>query len=296
MELKKIVKELDAEFEIDTIKDDWSWLFDPLFIRKSLPVFRKTLKNTGLMIANSDEVHKMYTAFAPSRYVLEEIRLKGIVNVLLVVKHPFDWDGRRNAQGFKKFEERDYQLMEGMGVSIYSLHTPLDKNRNDLVVSTAYAFAKLCKLKVEEEFAVESDNNPDLRVGLIGKVPEHKLEKFIKRVNAELDYRVKLRKVNDIVGKVAIVTGGGFIPRIMQEAKERGVNTYITGIITPNNSDYEKKNYKKKLSEANKIGINILGCSHYLTEKWAMQYSVPYFSSLCKAEFIEDKEARKMLE
>src|SRR3989344_9210196 len=296
MELKKIVKELDAEFEIDTIKDDWSWLFDPLFIRKSLPVFRKTLKNTGLMIANSDEVHKMYTAFAPSRYVLEEIRLKGIVNVLLVVKHPFDWDGRRNAQGFKKFEERDYQLMEGMGVSIYSLHTPLDKNRNDLVVSTAYAFAKVIKLKVEEEFGAESADNPDLILGLIGKTNDRKLSGLVKHLNSILDYKVKVRKVNEEVGKVAVVTGGGFVPGIMQEAKDKGVNTYITGIITPNASEYSKKTYGKTLAEANKIGINVIGCSHYLTEKWAMQYSLPYFSKICKSEFIEDKEALNILE
>ena len=79
------------------------------------------------MIKNSNEVNKIYTAFSPSRYVLEEIRMRGITNCLLVVKHPFDWDGRRNSPGFICFKERDYQLMEGTGISIYSLHTPLDK-------------------------------------------------------------------------------------------------------------------------------------------------------------------------
>jgi len=295
MQLSKIVSKLDEEFYVEEVNDDWHWLFDNLFLKKSLASFRKPGKNTGLMIANSDEVNKIYTSFSPSRYVLEEIRMRGIVNCLLVVKHPFDWDGRRNGLGFLFFQERDYQLMEGMGISIYSLHTPLDKNRNDKVVSTAYGFAKIIKLNVEEEFGTDAIN-PGLNLGLIGKVPEKRLSDLIKRLNKVLDYRVKLNKVNDDVGRVAIVTGGGFVPELIEQAKERGVGTYITGIITPNASKYDLKTYREKFSKINKLGLNIIGCSHYLTEKWAMLYSINYFSEICKAEFIEDKEALNLLE
>ncbi|MEK6889706.1 MAG: Nif3-like dinuclear metal center hexameric protein [Nanoarchaeota archaeon] len=295
MELGKIVSKLDKDFDINSVNDDWEWMFDELFLEKSLASFRKTGKNTGLMIKNSDEVNKIYTAFSPSRYVLEEIMMKGIVNCLLIVKHPFDWDGRRNGPGFIFFKERDYQLMEGMGVSIYSLHTPLDKNKNNKVVSTAYAFAKILKLKVEDELASDIVN-PSLNLGLIGKVPEKKLNNLVKRLNGLLDYRVKVDRVNEFVGKVAIVTGSGFIPEIVEKAKEKGVNTYITGVISPNASEYDKKTYKEKFSKIRKMGLNIIGCSHYLTEKWTMLYSMPYFSDICKSEFIEDKEALNLLE
>src|SRR3989338_4700020 len=154
MQLNKVVDRLDEGFDVESINDDWSWMFDELFLEKSIEVFRKPGKNTGLMIKNSDEVNKIYTAFAPSRFVLEEIRMRGVVNTILVVKHPFDWDGRRNGPGFLFFKDRDYQLMEGMGISIYSLHTPMDKDRNNNVVSTAYGFAKVIRLNVEEEFGV----------------------------------------------------------------------------------------------------------------------------------------------
>ena len=258
MKLSKIVEALDEEFEVSKVKDDWSWLFDRLFVRKSLPSFRTSLRNTGLMIVNSQEVNKIYTAFSPSRYVLEEIHMKGIINSLLVVKHPFDWDGRRNGKGFINFTERDYQLMEGMGISIYSLHIPLDKNRNGKIVSTAYAFAKILKLKVEEEFGSESENNPDILLGLIGRVNENKLNAFLKRLSSKLDYKVKIRKVNDSIGKIAVVTGEGFVPKLIQDAKDRGVNTYITGIITPNASTYDKRNYGSILKEVNKIELNVI--------------------------------------
>ncbi|OGZ70761.1 MAG: hypothetical protein A2904_02550 [Candidatus Staskawiczbacteria bacterium RIFCSPLOWO2_01_FULL_33_9] len=295
MELLKVVDTLDEEFDVKNVKDDWSWMFDNLFVRKSVASFRKPNHNTGLLIMNSNEVNRIYTAFAPSRYVLEAIQMKGIVNVLLVVKHPFDWDGRKNGKGFIHFTERDYQIMEGMGISIYSLHTPMDKNRNDSAVSTAYAFAKVIKMKVESEFAPEKDNTK-LLLGLIGRINESKFDALTKRLSSILDYKVKTIKVNDSVGKVAVVTGGGFVPEIIQEAKDRGVNTFITGIITPNASEYSKKNYRKTFLEIKKIGLNIIGCSHYLTEKWAMKLSIPYFSSVCKAEFIEDKEALNLLE
>ncbi|MDP3882362.1 MAG: Nif3-like dinuclear metal center hexameric protein [Nanoarchaeota archaeon] len=295
MELLKVVSTLDEEFDVENVKDDWSWMFDELFVKKSVGSFRKEKKNTGLLIANSHEVNKIYTAFSPSRYVLEAIRMKGIANSLLVVKHPFDWDGGKNGLGFINFKERDYQLMESMGISIYSLHTPLDKNRNDKVVSTAYAFAKVIKMRPEYEFASDP-SNPRILIGLIGKVNEAKLSALVKRINSILDYRVKLMKVTDNVGKVAIVTGGGFVPEIIQEAKDNGITTFITGVITPNASEYSRKNYKKTFTEVKRIGINIIGCSHYLTEKWAMEFSIPYFSSVCKAEFIEDKEALNLLE
>jgi putative NIF3 family GTP cyclohydrolase 1 type 2 len=295
MELSKVICILDEEFDIENIKDDWSWMFDNLFVKKSVHSFRKPKQNTGLLIANSNEINKIYTAFSPSRYVLEAIQLKGVVNVLLVVKHPFDWDGRKNGKGFIHFTERDYQIMESVGISIYSLHTPMDKNRDDDVVSTAYAFAKVIKMRTEQEFAQDPENRQIL-LGLIGKVNETKIYAFEKRLNSILDYRVKVMKATDNVGKVAIVTGGGFVPEIVQEAKDKGVTTFITGVITPNASEHSKNNYRKAFLEIRKTGLNIIGCSHYLTEKWAMKFSIPYFSKICKAEFIEDKEALNLLE
>jgi len=86
------------------------------------------------------------------------------------------------------------------------------------------------------------------------------------------------------------------VPEIVQEAKDNGVTTFITGVITPNASEYSRKNYKKTFLGIRKMGLNILGCSHYLTEKWSMELSLPYFSKVCKAEFIEDKEALNLLE
>ncbi len=296
MKLKELIRKLDEEFDVANVQDEWQWLFDELFIRKSLKSFRKPMHHTGLAVKNSDDVKKIYTAFSPSTYVLEQIRKRRIKRGLLVVKHPFDWDGRDIGGGFIKLSERDFQLMEEMEVSLYSLHTPMDKNRNDKIVSTAYAFAKVLGMEVEEEFAPEGERNPKLLLGLIGKVKEKDFDSLVKRLNSILKYKCKVMKKNNEVGRVAIVTGGGFIPELMREAKNKRCGTYITGITTPNASEYDRNNYPPKFKEIKKVDINVIGASHYLTEKWAMEFSIPYFEQFCDSEFIEDKSAIKKLE
>lgn len=296
MELHKLVAVLDKEFGVKQVKDDWDWLFDDLFLKKSLPSFRKPTHHTGLCIKNADRVEKIYTAFAPSTYVLEEIARRGVKNTLLVVKHPFDWDGRRKGKGFIRLSKKDYDLMERMNVSLYSLHTPLDKDRNDSVVSTAYAFARVIGLNVTEEFAPEGERNPDLLIGVIGTAKDKTFDGLAARLSSTLGYKVKTLKVDDSVGKVAVATGGAFVPEIVQEAKDNGCSTYITGIITSNQSEYNKKHFAATLKAIKAIGINVIGCSHYLTEKWALEFSLPYFRQFCDAEYIEDRSAQKKLE
>jgi putative NIF3 family GTP cyclohydrolase 1 type 2 len=295
MDLNNLVSQLDSEFNVTKIKDDWSWMFDNRFKELSLKSFRKPNHHTGLVVKNSDQVLKIYTAFAPSTYVLKKIQKKGLKHVLLVVKHPFDWDGRKTASGFIHISDKDYEIMSDMRISLYSLHTPMDKNRNDKVVSTAYSFAKVIGLKVKDEFA-EDDPNPGLKLGLIGTVSDKDFDSMVKRLSSILGYKVKTMKVNDKIGKIALTTGGGFIPEIVKEAKEKGCSTYITGIITPNASLYSRKNYPGELEKIEKLGLNVIGCSHYLTEKWAMEYSILFFKQFCDAEFIEDEFALKRLE
>ena len=41
MQLSKIISILDEEFDVYNVNDDWSWMFDKLFLEKSLDSFRK---------------------------------------------------------------------------------------------------------------------------------------------------------------------------------------------------------------------------------------------------------------
>ncbi len=294
--LEEICGKLDQEFEIDRIVDDWSFCFDDHFRSKAEKSFLREKRNSGLFLKFGHTVNHIYTAFSPSSYVLEEIKRRGIKNTLLVLKHPFDWNGSATGQGFYHFTEEDYKLMEEMELSLYSLHTPWDKNRNDAFVSTAYGFAKTIGFQPEKEFA-NDPSNPRLQLGLIGTLPVKDFEELRILLKEKLDYDVKFFKKHDRANRVAIVTGGGFIPSIIQQAKDADCDVYITGIITPNASVWSKEHYPNTKAKVDQIDINVVGASHYLTEKFGPQLSLEYFRQLgCPAEFIEDEQALKKLE
>lgn len=295
MKSNELIAKLDQAFSIAEIFDQWHWNFDDEFKKRAEPKFMIPAHNTGLMVDYTDEVNHIYTAFSPSTFVLEQIVKAGIKGVLLVVKHAFDWDGSSKGIGFSPFSLRDYQLMDEGQISIYSLHSPWDRNRNDIFVSTAYGFAKKIGLRVEREFAEDPDN-PGLVLGLIGTLPVDTIDDLQKNLTATLGYPVKVFKKQDQVKKVAIVTGGGFIPSLIREAIDLGCDTYITGIITSNAAAYSLNSYPKTKAKVDLLPINVVGASHYLTEKWAPQFSVPYFEQFAPSSFIEDASALTKLE
>lgn len=294
--LTEVCDKLDQEFAIDEVKDDWSFSFDDLFRKHAVAKFLVPERNTGLFLQFGKKVGHIYTGFAPSKYLLHEIKRRGIRDALLVVKHPFDWDGSLTGQGFLPFSEDDYKLMEEIGLSFYSLHTPWDKNRNDTFVSTAYGLAKALDFQVESEFA-DDPANPGLKLGLIGTLPTSDFNEVVDLLQARLGYRPKYINKLPSAKRIALVTGGGFISSIIAEAKAQGCDTYITGIITPNASEWSRSRHPQTQAKVEAIGINVIGASHYLTEKFAPQRSLKFFEQFgVPVEFIEDAEALNKLE
>ncbi|MBI4836581.1 MAG: Nif3-like dinuclear metal center hexameric protein [Candidatus Abawacabacteria bacterium] len=294
--LANICRTLDQEFSIDQIFDDWSFSFDEQFRAQAVKKFLVEKGNTGLFLQFSNVVSHIYTAFAPSKYVLQEIKQRGSKNALLVLKHPFDWNGSANGQGFIRFGADDYKLMKEMELSLYSLHTPWDKNRNDTFVSTAYGFARAIGFQAQEEFG-EDPANPKLILGLIGNLPVKNFEELKSLLKSKLNYEVKFIKKHDRANRIALITGGGFIPSLIQQAKDANCDVYVTGIITPNASEWSQTRYPATRAKIDAIDINIIGASHYLTEKFAPQLSLEFFKKLgYSANFIEDETAKKQLE
>lgn len=295
MNLNTVVNALNEKFEVSQIKEDWSFAFDSLVPKGNLTVgFRNS--SVGLVISSGEGCHKIYTACFPSRYVLLEIEKENMKDVMLIVKHPFDWDG---AKGFIPFSGEDLELMRRFRISLYSLHTPLDKNRNEAgLFSTAYAFAKAIGLKPEGEFGLESEKNPYMKVGVIGSVIGQNLSILSRSISARLKHQVKLWDFNPgLVKKIGIITGGGSEKRFLIEAKGHGIDTFITGVTKPNAWPPSTQMIEDFFATAKKFNINIIGASHYLTEKWALELSMPYFSRLgVPAKFIEDIEALNKLD
>ena len=91
-------------------------------------------------------------------------------------------------------------------------------------------------------------------------------------------------------GKIAIVAGGGNSVEILQEVSDLGVNTFVTGVTILNKHSQEAHDFAK----TNRI--NILGGTHYSTEKFACIEMCKYFRKLgLSCKFIAGKPSLKDL-
>lgn len=84
--------------------------------------------------------------------------------------------------------------------------------------------------------------------------------------------------------KIAICPGGSNVSFVLNEMLNENIKTLITGITIIN--EYSKEVHE--LEKANKI--NVIGGTHYSTEKFAMIKMCNYIKNLgIPSEFIEDK-------
>lgn len=295
MKIDTLVRRIKKDWNVDKYPEDWNFVIkeDEKIKAKATPEFLKD--HRGLIFKNSKEVNKIFLTCFPSNYVLREIaRNRNNNDVLLISHHPFDWNGID--MGFIRYSDKEYRLMEDRGISVMFMHVPWDATRNDKDrVSTGWGTAKKLGMKVKGDFF----NYHGANCALYGTLPVKtmtSLEEHIKNRLGNKKLNV-FRYGSDEVGLVGFVPGGGNGPDEMEEAHKLGVNTYLTGCTNKSNHPYAVAKSKEFLDLAKEYKINVIGASHYLTEKWAMQYSVPYFRKFkMPVKFIEDLDQMKKLD
>ncbi len=293
MNLETLVNKIKKDFEVDKFPEDWDFI-----IKGDIELKKRTTKeflkeNRGLIFKNSDEVSKIYVACFPSTYVLREIAKKGEKSVLLITHHPFDWDG--TGTGFKTYSAEDYELMNKNKISLMFMHVPWDRVRNEKDrVSTAYGTAKKINMKVEGEF----QEYHGALVSLFGKMPINKFSELVKYVKEKLGNKSLnvFRYGSEEVGAVGLVPGGGNDADMAEEAHKLGIKTYITGCTNRCKNPYSQAKAKEFFVKVKEFKMNVIGASHYLTEKWAIEQSIPFFKRYLPSEFIEDFSQLKNLD
>jgi len=92
------------------------------------------------------------------------------------------------------------------------------------------------------------------------------------------------------VEKIAVVAGGGDLPDILQQIYHFECDTYITGTVEHRWAVPFIQEGNKQFHELNKkLNINLIGGTHYGTERPAMIKLIKYINNLgldCK--YIED--------
>lgn len=198
---------------------------------------------------------------------------------MLFVHHAAVWDikyldvfRQMNKELLQKFKERK--------IAIYNLHVPLD---NFSKYSTSNTLAKALCIEVEKPFA----SYFGALAGILGRAKCDNVDCLKNKFESAVGHKVKLYKNGDdnVENKlVAVVAGGGNDMTVLKEMIENNVKNLITGVTFKN--DFSKEAHE--FAEKNKI--NILGGTHYSTEKFACIEMVNYFKNLgLNSEFIDDK-------
>jgi len=277
MKTSNLYKNLEDDFIKPGLTDDWFQYMGSVadFLTNN---FKK--RSMGLVCDFNTEIDKVYTAVFPSEGVMRKILNNNEENALLFVHHPSIWDIRNAPNVFCQMDRKLLEQFREKRISIYNLHVPLD---NFSEYSTGTSLAKALAIKIIKPFASYYGGF----AGIVGNIKYSSVNQLGLEFNKALGHKTSYYKYGDDKvknHKVALVTGGGFFVDVLKEVVNEDVNTYITGITAKNSHSAEAHRF----AEENKI--NILGGSHYSTEKFACMAMCDYFIKLgLPSEFIEDE-------
>ncbi|MFO7710608.1 MAG: Nif3-like dinuclear metal center hexameric protein, partial [Candidatus Woesearchaeota archaeon] len=164
-------------------------------------------------------------------------------------------------------------------ISIYNLHVPLD---NYGEYSTSVTLTKALGMIPERSFAPYYGAT----CGVFAKADMNTIHELQTRFQEAVGHDVSLYTYGEekLTDQVAVVAGGGNDQEILQEIAEAGINTFVTGITVKNDHSRAAHEFARKSK------INILGGTHYSTEKFACITMVDYFNKLgLPAEFIPEE-------
>jgi putative NIF3 family GTP cyclohydrolase 1 type 2 len=278
MDAKDLYARLDKDFDIENLEDDWSFM---RFNEYVAPIFKK--RHMGIMLDNTSEVKKVFTATIPDTDILEKIIQTDQTDLLLFSHHAMCYDP--TIEGFPFYDiPQDYlSKLKQQCISFYVLHSPLDKNGE---YSTSVSLANNLNLNIIDEFC----EYEGVKVGVVCKTNIKTATELAEHIRSIVGHEVKLTRNGDNVirnGMVAVVAGGGSVGFAAKEISELGINMYITG-CTRRGLSVEPVMEFHRITEKSKI--NVIGATHYTTEKYACIAMVKYFEKLgVQAEFLEGK-------
>jgi len=275
MEAVKLYAQLEKDFITPALSDEWAKYMESIadFLSEN---FKQ--RSMGLVCDNSKEINKVYTAVFPSDNVMKSILDKGERDVMLFVHHPSVWDLAKSPPVFHQMDRVLLEEFRKRKISIFNFHVPLDNYSEYSTSTTLAGVLGLTDLRPFLEYYGSL-------AAVYGKTELTTVQEMRDRFAAVLGHRTSLYQygVDEIKnGIVAVAAGGGNLVEVHEEIAREGVNLLITGVTTRIIPTQKAHDY------AHEKGINILGGTHYSTEKPACQAMCGYFQKLgLPSEFIE---------
>ncbi|GBU24382.1 hypothetical protein R83H12_01012 [Fibrobacteria bacterium R8-3-H12] len=273
---KEIYAHLDSDFIKPEISDDWYRYMSELepFICDN---FKKL--DMGLVCDFTETIDRVYTAVFPSEKVLRKV-LENAEKAMLFLHHASAWDLKKSPVGFYLIDTASLEMLKEKNISLYCLHHPLD---NYSQYSTSKTLADALDIEIIKPFAKYSG----AVCGVIGKTKCKTVKELQSKYSEAVGHETKLYQYgsSEIQGNVvAVCAGGGNQVFVIEELIQNNIKTLITGITLKDEHSAEVHVLEQKNH------INIIGGTHYSSEKFACIAMCKYFSKLgIPAEFIEDE-------
>jgi len=276
-----LYNQLEKDFVKPEITEDWfddKNMYDALIEEYICDNFKQ--RSTGLLCDFTEEINKVYTAVFPSDKILLKILEDNISNAMLFLHHPLAWDLSKDPNiAFYQINIELLKRLKERRVSLFNFHLPLD-NYGDY--STGKTLADALGIIIERPFNLYYG----ALCGVIGTTDCKDIHELNDKYSQIVGHKTKLYHYGEsriINNRVGICAGGGNDCDVVNELIENGINVLISGLTV--NNKYSAATHK--LEEENKV--NLIGGTHYSSEKYACMAICGYFHKLgLQAEFIED--------
>jgi len=277
MKAVELYSHLEKDFNKPNLTDDWANYMDSSVLRFTCENFKT--RSIGVACDFARDINRVYTAVFPSDTVLEQV-LAGESDSVLFVHHAAVWGYKEpRGLGFTQMNPVLLERMHEKTISVYVMHSPLD-NFSDY--STSKTLADALGLEIIKPFCEYEGG----LCGIIAKTNCATVGELQEKFAAAIGHKVSLYPYGspEIAGNiVAIVAGGGNDMDTLTQMRKEGISALITGITAKN--DYSDDIHRFEQQHK----INLLGGTHYSTEKFACIAMLEYFKKLgLPVEFIAE--------
>ncbi len=260
MQLSPLVEQLDTFFTYKRYPDfivDILQAVDANAAQRFVPQYLH--KTSGLMLDFSTDIATLYCAAFPSDDLLEHLAAEEARDALLIVKHPLDW--QELGVGFTPISDRLIAALRERRISLYCAHAAHD---NHPACAPSLELARALPFSISASMA-------DAHGRAFGYVVESDqplcFAEFRTLVAATFQLGgMQTRHAHDSIRRIAVIAGGGDNIAWLQQAHIQGCDTYLTGILHFQGSEYAQQHNPAFIAQLQASPLNAVGISHYLSE------------------------------
>ncbi len=226
----------------------------------------------------ADELEKVYTACFADEEVFAELQRRGAHDCMLFTHHPAPQKTALDAD-YPPLSELSLKIMKENRINLFAYHIPLDRNG---VYSPGNNLAKVMGARPFGEFYLQNK----VLMGVLCDTDLKTRSDVVECLEKTLGHECRCYPYGSeelMGGRIAIMGGGAKDTTIYDYLIEQGVNCFICGVTNPGAAWIQAIH-----DAAKKAGVNLIGGTHYSTEKFAPKAMCDFFEKLgLESEFIE---------